>query len=78
MMLLSERLGRDVAHKLLEEATRKSAAQGLRLADVLAEMPEVKDHIEPAALQQLEAPEHYLGAAEEFRTGLLGKRNTSE
>jgi 3-carboxy-cis,cis-muconate cycloisomerase len=78
MMLLGERLGRDVAHKLLEEATRKSAAQGLRLADVLAEMPEVKNHIEPAVLQQLEAPEHYLGAAEEFRTGLLGKRNTSE
>jgi 3-carboxy-cis,cis-muconate cycloisomerase len=78
MMLLSERLGRDVAHKLLEEATRKSAAQGRRLAAVLAEMPEIKSHIEPAVLQQLESPEQYLGAAEEFRAGLLGKRNTSD
>ncbi|MBZ5627500.1 MAG: 3-carboxy-cis,cis-muconate cycloisomerase [Acidobacteriia bacterium] len=78
MLLLGEHFGHDAAHQLLEKATRNSRAQGRRLAEVLAEMPEVNNHIAPAALQQLEAPEQYLGAAEEFRAGLLGKQNTSE
>jgi len=70
MMLLGENLGRDVAHKLLEEATQRSVAQGKHLADVLAEMPEVASHIDRSALKQIEAPGQYLGSAEEFRKAL--------
>jgi 3-carboxy-cis,cis-muconate cycloisomerase len=71
MMLMGERLGRHVAHKLLEEATRRSISRGLRLVDVLAEMPEVAQHIDPAMLRELEIPEQYLGMADEFRIRLL-------
>jgi len=71
MMLLGRALGRDVARKLVEDATRKSTEQGRRLEEVLSEMPEVTCHLDPATLGQLEDPEKYLGAAETFRTNLL-------
>jgi 3-carboxy-cis,cis-muconate cycloisomerase len=71
MMLLGAKLGRDVAHKVLEEATRNAITQGRHLAEVLAEMPEVARHLDRAALSRLEAPEEYLGAAEAFRKNLL-------
>lgn len=71
VMLLASKLGRDVAHKLLEEATRKSVTQGKHLSKVLAEMPDVSSHIEPSTLRQLELPEQYLGSAETFREALL-------
>ena len=35
MMLLGEELGRDIAHILLEEATRRSVLEGRRLHEVL-------------------------------------------
>jgi 3-carboxy-cis,cis-muconate cycloisomerase len=80
MMLLGEKLGRDVAHKLLEEATRQCVGQGRHLADVLSEMPDVTRHLEPATLQKLEAPEEYLGSADEFRKRLLafGKTDATD
>lgn len=71
MMLLGSKLGRDVAHKLLEEATRTSVTQGRHLSEVLAEIPEVTSHIEGSTLRQLELPEQYLGSAEAFREALL-------
>lgn len=71
MMLLGSELGRDVAHKLMEEATRRTIAQGKHLSEVLAEMPEVTGHIERSTLRQLELPEQYLGSAEAFRKALL-------
>jgi 3-carboxy-cis,cis-muconate cycloisomerase len=71
MMLLGETIGRDAAHKLLEDATRQSIKQQRHLADVLAEMPEVVRHLDSAILRELEVPERYLGAADEFRIRLL-------
>jgi len=71
MMLLGEKLGRDVAHKLLEEATRQSVTQGRRLISVLDAMPEVTQHLDPATLRELDVPEQYLGMAEEFRVRQL-------
>jgi 3-carboxy-cis,cis-muconate cycloisomerase len=76
MMLLGPKLGRDVAHKLLEEATRKSVEQGKHLSEVLVEMPEITSHIERSMLRELELPEQYLGSAEAFREALLS--STSE
>ena len=71
MMLLGATLGRDVAHKLLEEATHKSSAQGRRLTDVLAEMPEVTRIIPAATLATLDSPQDYLGMASVFQKRLV-------
>jgi 3-carboxy-cis,cis-muconate cycloisomerase len=71
MMVLGENLGRDVAHKILEQATKKALAEGRHLRDVLAETPEVSAHLDRAILQQMEIPEQYLGSAESFRKALL-------
>ena len=71
MMLLGPALGRDVAHKLIEDAIRKSTAQDRRLAEVLGEIREVSKALDPEVLARLESPEEYLGVAKEFRTSLL-------
>jgi len=71
MMLLGEKVGRDVAHKLLEEATRQSMAEGRSLVSVLEGMPEVTQHLGSATLREFDVPEHYLGMADEFRVRQL-------
>jgi 3-carboxy-cis,cis-muconate cycloisomerase len=71
-LLLGAELGRDVAHKILEDAVRKSTKQKCHLAEILAEIPEVANHLSPAQLRQLELPEEYLGLSETFRKNLLG------
>jgi len=73
MMLLGAKLGRDIAHKILKEAVTKSVKQGRHLAAVLAEIPDVTIHLSPAELNELEAPEQYLGSAEAFRSALLSQ-----
>jgi 3-carboxy-cis,cis-muconate cycloisomerase len=74
MMLLAKKMGRDVAHKVMEEATTKSVAQGRHLLEVLRGMPEVVQHIDDETLQGLEVPEKYLGVAEQFRLNLLSAK----
>jgi 3-carboxy-cis,cis-muconate cycloisomerase len=73
MMLLGSKLGRDVAHKLLEGAARRSVDENRNLAAVLAEMPEITAQLSPADLKQLETPEQYLGSAEAFRKALVAE-----
>ncbi len=76
MMLLGSKLGRDVAHNVLEAATKRCIAEGKHLADVLAEIPEVTAHLDAATLRELEIPERYLGSTEEFRKALLSDSQT--
>jgi 3-carboxy-cis,cis-muconate cycloisomerase len=71
MILLGKALGREAAHRILEEATRSSIKQGKHLAEVLAGMPEVTADMDAAAIRGLEDPEQYLGEAETFRQRLL-------
>ncbi len=71
MMMLGQKVGRDAAFQILEEATRRSAEQGRRLVEVLAEMPEVSSRLHPAMLLDLEVPQRYLGVAETFRKRLI-------
>lgn len=71
MMLLGNKMGRDAAYKLMDEAVRRSAQQNQRLSEALSGMKEVKDALGPEVLRDLENPEHYLGSAEEFRKRLL-------
>lgn len=84
-ILLGKKIGRDAAHKLLQEASHRSAAGKRSLSKVLAEMPEVAQHLKAAELGDLANPEHYLGAAEDFRKALLasarkrsGKKSTGK
>jgi 3-carboxy-cis,cis-muconate cycloisomerase len=78
MMLLGAELGRDVAHKILQEAARKCAAEGRSLASVLLESPEVTAHLTAATLEQLEVPEQYLGSAETFRKALASESDPDD
>ena len=73
MILLGPKIGRDVAHKILEAATKKSVMEHRHLAEVLAEIPEVTAHLGLTQLKQLETPEQYLGSAEAFREALISK-----
>jgi 3-carboxy-cis,cis-muconate cycloisomerase len=73
MILLGPKIGRDVAHKILEAAAKKSVMEHRHLADVLAEIPEVTAHLGLTQLKQLETPEQYLGSAEAFREALISK-----
>jgi 3-carboxy-cis,cis-muconate cycloisomerase len=73
MMLLGKALGRDVAHRVLEEATRRSTAQRRRLTEVLREMPNVTCHLDAAAISELDTPEQYLGSADIFFERLLSR-----
>jgi 3-carboxy-cis,cis-muconate cycloisomerase len=73
MMLLGSKLGRDVAHKLLDRAARRSANENRNLASVLAEIPEVTAQLSADELKQLETPEQYLGSAEAFRKALIAE-----
>ena len=73
MMLLAAKLGRDVAHKVVEAAVRKSVKEGRHLAAVLAETAEVTAHLGRAELEELETPEQYLGSAEAFRKALASE-----
>lgn len=75
MMLLGAKVGRDVAHKLLEEATRQSVAQQKHLSEILSAMPEVARHLGAATLRDLETPEKYLGVAEQFRARLIANQS---
>ena len=74
-MLLGAKLGRDVAHKLLEEATRQSVAHQKDLTEILSAMPEVTRHLDAATLRDLATPEKYLGVAEQFRTRLIANQS---
>ena len=78
MMLLGAKLGRDVAHKLLDQATRQSVTEGRHLVEVLSEIPEVTRHLDHATLERLERPEEYLGSADAFRKRLLNPRKDSK
>lgn len=73
MMMLGEKMGRDVAHKILCAAAKKSTDEKRSLSAVLAEMPEVTIHLGPTELEQLETPEQYLGSAEAFRKALASE-----
>jgi 3-carboxy-cis,cis-muconate cycloisomerase len=67
MILLGKALGRDQAHRLLEEATRESVGKALRMTEVLSAMPEITKHLDAKMIQSLDDPQQYLGSAEVFR-----------
>ena len=78
MMMLGAKLGRDVAHKVLNAAVKRSAEEGRNLSAVLAEVPEVNIHLSSDELKQLETPEQYLGSAEAFRRALVSEADRED
>ena len=76
-MMLRKKIDRDKAHELLQRASLESAATKRALSHVLAETPEIVQHLSPADLRDLEKPEQYLGAAEDFRKSLMASSRSS-
>jgi 3-carboxy-cis,cis-muconate cycloisomerase len=70
-MALGEKLGRMQAHDLLETASKRAAAEGRHLREVVAETPAIADMLPSKALDSLFDPLRYLGSADQFIDGAL-------
>ena len=70
-LLLSGKLGRELASSLVERALAESVGTCQNFVDVLAEMPEVIEVLDAPTLRDLHLPESYLGVAERFRRNLV-------
>ena len=75
MMGLAPYLGRNEAHDIVYDACREVAEKGGRLADALARVPEVAQHLDRATLEKLTDPANYLGAAQEMVDRVIGGRS---
>ena len=53
MMALATHIGRDRAHRLVEEASQTATKAGVHLRDVLAKTPSISEHLDPSALDTL-------------------------
>jgi 3-carboxy-cis,cis-muconate cycloisomerase len=63
MMGLGRYIGREYAHDLVYDLCREALANDRPLIDLLAEHPEIKNHLDRAALERLCDPTNYLGQA---------------
>ncbi len=74
MMGLAPHLGRNPAHDVVYSACRAANEKGIRLAEVLAQMPEVSAHLDRLAIERLTEPANYLGAAQQMVDRVLSSR----
>jgi 3-carboxy-cis,cis-muconate cycloisomerase len=65
-MALAPKLGRHRAHHLVSAISRRVAATGPALAELLAENEEIARHLDRAAIARLTDPANYTGAAGEM------------
>jgi 3-carboxy-cis,cis-muconate cycloisomerase len=63
-MALGKHIGKSAAHSLVEAASQQARESGKHLRTVLAQNAAVTERLTSAELDQLFAPENYLGAAE--------------
>lgn len=61
---LAEKLGKSVAHKLIEDASKRAHSEKRSLKDVLLHDPRVTAHIPPSELPKLFDPLSYQGVAQ--------------
>jgi 3-carboxy-cis,cis-muconate cycloisomerase len=66
MLALGGKMGRMVAHKLVEEASREAAASGRHLREVLGDRQDVASCLSPQELDRLFEPANYSGEAGAF------------
>ncbi|MDT0346460.1 3-carboxy-cis,cis-muconate cycloisomerase [Streptomyces litchfieldiae] len=71
---LAPRLGKARAKELLTRASAEADRTGRSLADALAALPEVAEHLDGARVERLLDPEGYTGAASALVDGELGGR----
>jgi 3-carboxy-cis,cis-muconate cycloisomerase len=74
MMGLAPHIGREKAHDIVYGACRTVAEQGGTLADVLAAIPAVAEHLDRAAIERLTDPANYLGAAPDLVDRVVANR----
>ena len=70
---LAAKIGRSVAHEILERATLHATTAKRHLADVLKSLPEVTAHLNDAEIDRLFDPGEYLGSARRFIERALGE-----
>ena len=75
-MALGDKLGKSEAHSLVEEASKRSVAQGKSLRDVLQADARVTAHLSTSDLERLTDPRHYLGEAERLVARALAARRS--
>jgi 3-carboxy-cis,cis-muconate cycloisomerase len=74
-MALGAKIGRQVAHALLERASRRALAEGLHLKEALAAEPEVMSQLTPADLDRLLDPLGYTGVAAQLIDRVLASHH---
>lgn len=73
MMGLAPTMGRQIAHDVVQESTRRVLTEGMQFVDALAADARVTAHLDRDALAELVDPARYLGAAPEM-TGRVLRR----
>jgi 3-carboxy-cis,cis-muconate cycloisomerase len=68
---LSAHVGRASAHQLVEKACRLAIAEKIHLRAVLTAMPEVREYLTEADVEQLLQPHNYLGSTAYFLERVL-------
>ena len=63
MMRLAEHVGRHKAHDVIEEIVKSSHAEGTEFIDALAADASIAAHLNRHELEELLAPESWLGEA---------------
>ena len=66
MMGLAPYIGRARAHDLIYDICRRAIERNRPLVDLLAETPEISQHLDRPALERLTDPANYLGQAGEM------------
>jgi len=72
-MALAEKIGRQEAHALIEQASRRAMEQSKHLRDVLEDIPQVMRHLGREHLDNLFNPEYLSGAAQEMIDRVLAE-----
>jgi 3-carboxy-cis,cis-muconate cycloisomerase len=65
-MVLRRKLGRNPAHELLEQASRRAVAENRALREVLLEDATVRKHLSAEEIDKLVDPKNYIGSAKEM------------
>ena len=72
VVALAPRIGRIAAHDLLRRASDLTVTEDRKLSDVLKQMPEVKEHLSDADIDELLEARTYLGSAQRFIARVAG------
>jgi 3-carboxy-cis,cis-muconate cycloisomerase len=78
MLALGGKIGRMNAHHLIEAASRKAAASGRHLREVLGEDQEVTRHLSSQELDALFEPVNYLGVSGAFVDRVLARHQKEQ